>query len=99
MAGSARPGEAAGYPGSKRTGGTPTPTDSKARGTQRSFRGLGEAECDQNTGIALQDANTTRAYFLARLFMAGNIRDGTGRYCFECLAGKKMKTGRDGTVK
>ena len=29
--------------------------------------------------------------------MAGNIRDGTGRYCFDMFAGKKLKTGRDGT--
>ena len=33
-----------------------------------------------------------------RLFMAGNIRDGTGRYCFDMFGGKKIEdgTGRDG---
>ena len=28
--------------------------------------------------------------------MAGNIRDGTGRYCFDMFRGQKMKT-EDGT--
>ena len=30
--------------------------------------------------------------------MAGNIRDGTGRYCFDMFGGKKIEdgTGRDG---
>ena len=32
---------------------------------------------------------------LARLFMAGNIRDGTGRYCFDMCGGKNSR--RDGT--
>ena len=33
--------------------------------------------------------------FFSRLFMAGNIRDGTGRYCFDMFGGRKLKTGRD----
>ena len=32
--------------------------------------------------------------FYARLFMAGNIRDGTGRYRFDRFDGKKLETGR-----
>ena len=38
---------------------------------------------------------------LSRLFMAGDILDGTGRSCFDIFGGKKNEdgTGRDGTVK
>ena len=38
--------------------------------------------------------------FFSRLFMAGNIRDGTGRYCFDMIGGKKIEdgTGRDGKI-
>ena len=35
----------------------------------------------------------------ARIFIAGNNRDGTGRYCFDMFAGNGWRTGRDGTVK
>ena len=38
--------------------------------------------------------------FFSRVFMAGNIRDGTGRYycCFDMFGGKNIEdeTGRDG---
>ena len=35
-----------------------------------------------------------------RLFMAGNVRDGTGRYCFDIFGGKKVEdgTGRDAKI-
>ena len=38
--------------------------------------------------------------FFSRLFMAGNIRDGTGRYCFDMFGGEKVEggTGRDGKM-
>ena len=38
--------------------------------------------------------------FFPRLFMAGNIRDRTGRYCFDIFGGKKNKHGteRDGKI-
>ena len=37
----------------------------------------------------------------SRLFMAGNIRDGTGRDCSQMFGGKKIEdeTGRDGKMK
>ena len=47
---------------------------------------------------SVQKENTWYIVF-SRLFMAGNIRDGTGRDCFDTFDGKKMKTGRDETVK
>ena len=37
---------------------------------------------------------------MQEIYKAGNIRDGTGRYCFDMLDGKKSEdgTGRDGKI-
>ena len=52
--------------------------------------------CDQFRACVSQSVTT----LLLRLFMAGNIRDGTGRYCVDMFGGKKVEdgTGRDGKV-
>ena len=52
--------------------------------------------CDQFRACVSQSVTT----LLLRLFMAGNIRDGTGRYCVDMFGGKKVEdgTGRDGKI-
>ena len=55
----------------------------------------------QHAQYVLRIYRRSIATYISRLFMAGDIRDRTGRYCFDMFGGKKVEggTGRDGKTK